>query len=260
MSPIRSLAAALLAATILSPAAVVAETPRELAWEVVSRRPHDPGAFTQGLLFDEQGRLFESTGLRGESTLREVDARSGMVQRTVSLRDELFGEGLALVADRLIQLTWQSGEATARDKESFRALDTFEFDGEGWGLCYDGQRLVMSDGSDTLTFRDPVTFETVGSLDVTLDGQPVRNLNELECVEGAVWANVWFSDRILRIDPSNGRVDGVLDLDGIIDPNPAIARSSNVLNGIAYDAEADTFLVTGKRWPEMIEIRIDEDR
>jgi glutamine cyclotransferase len=141
-------------------------------------------------------------------------------------------------------------------------VDTFQierrhrYEGEGWGLCHDGERLVMSDGSDELTFRDPLTFEEVGSVAVTVAGRPLHRLNELECVGDAVWANVWKTDAIARIDPADGQVTGVLDLAGIIEPHPAAADSAAVLNGIAYDAVADTFLITGKRWPELIEIRV----
>jgi glutaminyl-peptide cyclotransferase len=226
--------------------------------EVVARRPHDVEAFTQGLVLDPSGRLFESTGLLGRSSLREVDPADGRVLRRRALHDERFGEGLALVGDRLIQLTWQNGIAITWDVETFEPLTTYEYEGEGWGLCHDGTRLVMSDGSDHLTFRDPETFAVLGDVTVTLDGEPVAALNELECVDGAVWANVYQTDRIVRIDPETGAVTGTLDLDGIIEPRPDDAQHRAVLNGIAYDQAADTFLVTGKLWPELIEIRVTE--
>ena len=226
--------------------------------EVVSRRPHDAEAFTQGLVLDPSGRLFESTGLLGRSSLREVDPADGRVLRRRALQDERFGEGLALVGDRLIQLTWQNGIATAWDVETFEPLASYEYEGEGWGLCHDGTRLVMSDGSDHLTFRDPETFAVLGDVTVTLDGEPLAALNELECVDGAVWANVYQTDRIVRIDPGSGAVTGTLDLDGIMEPRPDDAQHRAVLNGIAYDRVADTFLVTGKLWPELIEIRVTE--
>lgn len=229
-----------------------------LVWEEVSRRPHDPDAFTQGLQLDGRGRLFESTGLRGSSSLREVDPRSGEVLRLWHVPDEHFAEGLALVGDELIQLTWQAGVARRFDTDTFRLTGRYRYDGEGWGLCYDGARLVMSDGSDHLTFRDPGTFEPIGGVDVSLAGEPLDLLNELECVDGAVWANVWLSDSIVRIDPADGRVTGLLDLRGLIEPDPAASESDAVLNGIAYDAAQGTFLLTGKRWPELIEIRVLE--
>lgn len=230
----------------------------ELAYEVLSRRPHDAAAFTQGLQSDGQGGLFESTGLYGRSSLRAVDPLSGEILRIVALPDGRFGEGLALVDDRLIQLTWRSGEAFVWDAATFALLETFEYEGQGWGLCHDGDRLIMSDGSSLLTFRDTSSFEIVGSVEVTLDGEPVDALNELECVRGSVWANVWHDDRILRIDPADGMVDGVLDLAGIIAPHPTARDPESVLNGITYDATTDSYLLTGKRWPQLIEIRIKE--
>ena len=229
-----------------------------LEWEVVSRRPHDTAAFTQGLQLDGGGRLFESTGRYGESTLREVDPASGETLRIRRIPDDQFGEGLALVGDELIQLTWREGLARRFEADTFELVRRHRYDGQGWGLCYDGSRLVMSDGSDELEFRDPITFEVLGSVDVTFAGESLRRLNELECVAGEVWANVWYSDQVVRIDPADGRVTGVLDLAGIIDPDPGDADHSAVLNGIAHDAEAGTFLVTGKRWPELIEIRVTE--
>ena len=230
-----------------------------LDWEVVSRRPHDPAAFTQGLLLDPRGRLFESTGQYGESTLRELDPQSGEVLRLRDIPADQFGEGLALVGDELIQLTWTRGVARRFDAETFEVVRRHRYDGEGWGLCYDGQRLVMSDGGTSLEFRDATTFDVLGEVEVTVQGTPLSELNELECVGDEVWANVWNTDAIVRIDPADGRVTGVLDLRGIIEPHPADARSTSVLNGIAYDAAADTFLVTGKRWPELIEIRVSSE-
>ena len=229
-----------------------------LDWEVVSRRPHDSEAFTQGLLLDAHGRLFESTGLWGQSSLREVDPDSGTVLRSRPQPDDQFAEGLAVLDDQLVQLTWRSGLARRYDADTFKVLARHRYEGEGWGLCFDEQRLVMSDGSDRLTFRDPTTFKTQGTVAVTAAGRPLDRLNELECADGQVWANVWHTDVIVRIDPSDGRVTGALDLEGIIEPHPADADPGAVLNGIAYDALADTFLVTGKRWPELIEIRVSD--
>jgi glutamine cyclotransferase len=239
------------------PTASAASVPM-LEWEVVSRRPHDDTAYTQGLVLDEDGRLFESTGLYGHSTLREVDPQSGELLRSRRLPDTQFGEGLALVGDELIQLTWQRGLARRFEVETFELVGRHRYDGQGWGLCFDGVRLVMSDGSDRLTFRDPRSFEVLGGVAVRADGEPVTRLNELECVGGDVWANVWLTDTIVRIDPADGQVTGVLDLAGIIEPHPAASDTGAVLNGIAYDAEAGTFLVTGKEWPELIEIRVSE--
>lgn len=227
-----------------------------LAWEVVSRRPHDDEAFTQGLVLAADGRLFESTGLYGSSSVREVDPLSGQLLRSRALPDDQFGEGLALVGDELVQLTWKAGLARRFEAATFDVLERQRYEGQGWGLCHDGERLVMSDGSDRLTFRDPATFVMLGSVAVTAAGQPLTRINELECVEDEVWANVWLTDTIARIDPADGRVTGLLDLAAVIEPHPRTADAAAVLNGIAYDAVADTFLVTGKRWPELIEIRV----
>ena len=229
-----------------------------IEWEIVSRRPHDPAAFTQGLQLDDGGRLFESTGGYGESTLREVEPVSGRVLRQLELPGEWFGEGLTLLGEDLLQLTWKSGLATRRDADTFELLDTYAYEGEGWGICFDGERLVMSDGNDRLTFRDADTFEVIDSVPVRLDGEPLPLLNELECVDGSVWANVWMSDIIVRIDPNSGRVTARLDLGGIIEPHPQATDAAAVLNGIAWDAVSQTFLVTGKRWPELLQIRLLE--
>ena len=227
-----------------------------LEWEVVSRRPHDDAAFTQGLVLGPDGQLFDSTGLRGRSSVREVDPLSGQVLRSRALPADQFGEGLALVGDELVQLTWKEGLARRFEAETFEVVAHHRYGGEGWGLCHDGERLVMSDGSDRLTFRHPVTFEELGSVAVTADGEPLTSLNELECDDGEVWANIWLTDAIARIDPADGRVTGLLDLAAVIEPHPTEADAAAVLNGIAYDAAADTFLDTGKRWPQLIEIRV----
>jgi glutaminyl-peptide cyclotransferase len=232
--------------------------PGLLTWEVVSSFPHDPGAYTQGLLLDEQGRLFESTGLVGRSTVRELDRITGAVLRSADLPDGMFGEGLAMAGDRLLQVTWLSEVALAWDPATFEPLATYAYEGEGWGLCQDGTRLVMSDGSATLTFRDPTSFEATGSVEVTAGGVPLVDLNELECVGGEVWANVWLTPFIVRIDPATGAVTGVLDMTGLIEPDPSVAEPGAVLNGIAHDPERGTFLVTGKLWPTMFEIRVHD--
>lgn len=247
-----------------------ATAPPPLAWQIVSRRPHDPTAWTQGLQLDADGRLFESTGLRGRSTIREVDPLDGSVLRALHLPDWQFGEGLALVDDRLIQLTWQEGIAHTWDAATLESEGTFDYEGEGWGLCYDGQRLVMSDGSDRLTFREPGTFEVTGSVRVQSVGLGDLRLNELECVDGMVWANAWLTDTVLRIDPAKGQVTGTLDLTGLLEEgqglepptvepqaSPALAPP-DVLNGIAWDAASGTFLVTGKLWPALFEIRVND--
>ena len=213
--------------------------------------PHDPRAFTQGLLL-HRGELYESLGQHGSSAVRRWTPATGEVVKQVDLPRELFGEGLALVDDRLIQLTWQSGLALVYDRESFEQVSSFEYSGEGWGLTYDGEALVMSDGSDTLTFRDPVSFAPLRRLRVTLEGRPPGQLNELEWAEGSVYANVWLQDRIVRIDPVSGQVLAVIDASGLLSSSER-ARA-DVLNGIAYDPESRRFLITGKYWPRAFEV------
>jgi glutamine cyclotransferase len=218
--------------------------------KVLESVPHDPLAFTQGLVFDLQGRLFESTGLEGRSSLREVDPETGTVVRSVPLDATLFAEGLALVGDTLIQLTWQDGVAFAYDAETFEQKSTFEYSGEGWGLCFDGSRLVMSDGTDTLTFRDPETFDEIGEVVVTMEGNPLQLLNELECIGGDVYANVYRSDLIAVIEPSNGEVTTVIDAAAL--PRPP---GADVLNGIAVDPQGDLWL-TGKLWEAVYRVEL----
>jgi glutamine cyclotransferase len=226
--------------------------PERLTVKVLSVRPHDPEAFTQGLLIDN-GSLFESTGLNGRSSLREVDPRTGAVKRQVSVPQQYFAEGLALVGDRLIQLTWQSQKALVYNRADFKPAGELRYDGEGWGLCWDGARLVMSDGSDHLTFRDPKTFATLSTLSVTVAGQPAYQLNELECVDGVIYANVWQTDDILRIDPRNGRVTAVIDAAGLLTREERL--KTDVLNGIAWDPATKSFLITGKLWPKMFQVQ-----
>ena len=226
--------------------------PTRLAVEVLSSVPHDRSAFTQGLVWHD-GRLYESTGLYGQSTLREIDRATGEVQRQRQLEPSVFAEGLARIDDRLVQITWKEGVAFLYDIASFDRLDQFSYAGEGWGLCHDGNRLIMSDGSSSLTFRDPATFAPTGAVTVTMDGQPVERLNELECVGDRVYANIWMTDLIVRIDPSTGQVDAAIDAANLLQPSERFG--ADVLNGIAYDPEKDVFLITGKLWPRMFEVR-----
>ncbi len=221
--------------------------------EVLARHPHDSGAFTQGLLWHD-GRLYESTGLRGHSSVREVDLPSGRVLRERRLDATLFGEGLARVGSELIQLTWTRGVALRWGLADFSPKGRFGYQGEGWGLCFDGRWLVMSDGSEWLTFRDPTRFEARRRVRVTLHGRPVRRLNELECVAGAVYANVWTTDRIVRIDPESGRVTALVDASGLL-PAGKRPAGADVLNGIAWIPERARFVLTGKRWPWLFEVR-----
>lgn len=202
--------------------------------------------------------LYESTGLNGQSSLREVELETGAVVRRRDVPPQYFAEGLALFEDRLIQLTWQSRRGFVYDRRSFEPLGEFAYEGEGWGLTHDGRFLILSDGTDTLRFLDPVTFETVRTVAVAADGRPVARLNELEYICGEVYANVWQTDRIARIDPETGRVLGWLDLGGLLPPEDRAARV-DVLNGIAYDPATGRLFVTGKWWPRLFEIRLKRD-
>jgi glutaminyl-peptide cyclotransferase len=233
--------------------------PERLRVKVLSTRPHDAGAYTQGLLLHE-GALFESTGLVKQSSLREVDPATGKIRRRIEVPEPYFAEGLALVGDRLIQLTWQHQRAFVYRLADFgKAGDDLRYDGEGWGLCWDGTRLVMSNGSDRLTFRDPKTFAFLGDVQATRadrPGQPVYDLNELECVDGQVYANIWQTDEILRIDPRDGRVTAVIDASGLLTPEER--RTAEVLNGVAWDPAKKTFLITGKLWPKLFEVTFEK--
>ncbi len=222
-----------------------------LVVEVRAVYPHDPVAFTQGLVWDG-GVLYESTGLYGKSSLRRIEPLSGEVVEIRSVDPNLFGEGLALVGDRLVQLTWKSGIALVYDLMTLDLIDEYGFNGEGWGLAYDGKRLVMSDGSHRLTERDINDFRWRATTEVMLDGEPVGNLNELEFAEGDLYANVWGEERIVRIEVETGRVTAVIDASGLL----TVAERSrvDVLNGIAYDAASKTFWLTGKFWPKLFQV------
>lgn len=227
--------------------------PERLRVRVVRSYPHARDAFTQGLVWHE-GTLYESTGQYGRSSLRRVDLESGEVRERRELPARIFAEGLALAGDRLYQLSWMEGEARVWSLSSLEPLRTFEYEGEGWGLCFDGTDLVMSDGSDRLDFRDPETFEVRRTVRVRDRGEPIDQLNELECVDGAVWANVWQSERIVRIDPRSGRVTAVADASGLLEPEER--RGVDVLNGIAWIPERQRFVITGKLWPRMFEVEM----
>jgi glutaminyl-peptide cyclotransferase len=221
--------------------------------EIVAVRPHDPGAFTQGLVWAD-GRLFESVGQYGKSALREVDPDSGKVLREVRLPDGEFGEGLALVGDRLLQMTWQEGRLHVWSRRDFTPLETLGYGGEGWGLAWDGARLAQTDGSTYIRFRDPATFRELSRVRVMRDDRPVAYLNELEWAGGWLYANVWESDEILRIDPASGRVVEAFDASNLL--TEAERGSADVLNGIAWDPRRHLFLVTGKLWPKLFEVRL----
>lgn len=222
--------------------------------EVLGSWPHNPGAFTQGLVFSE-GHLLESTGLYGQSSLRQVDVATGEVLRQVPVPPEFFAEGLTLFEGQLVQLTWKEQRGFVYRLEDFARTGEFAYQGEGWGLTHDGARLIMSDGTSRLRFLDPATYAVMGTLDVADAAGPVQRLNELEWVRGEIWANIWQTDRIARIDPATGAVLGYLDLTGLLSAADRRAHSVDVLNGIAYDPATDRIFVTGKLWPWLFEIR-----
>jgi glutaminyl-peptide cyclotransferase len=227
---------------------------REYGYRIVRSFPHDPLAYTQGLLFRD-GSLYESTGLQGRSSLRKVKLETGDVLQQRSIDARYFAEGLADWNGRLIQLTWQSHVAFVYDLAHFGLERTFSYSGEGWGLTHDRTSLILSDGSSYLRFLDPSTFTETKRLRVLDGGVPVENLNELEYVGSEIYANVWHTDRIARISPSSGRVTGWIDLRGLL-PTGYVRNPEAVLNGIAYDAAGDRLFVTGKLWPKLFEITL----
>lgn len=230
--------------------------PEPLAVEVLATYPHDAQAFTQGLLLHD-GKLYESTGLYGRSSLREVEPESGRVLRRLDLPRDLFGEGLALVGERLIQLTWRERKALLYDRASLTKVGERAYDGEGWGLCFDGADLVMSDGSHRLSFRDPETFALRRQIAVKEGGRPLGGLNELECVGETVYANVWPTARIVRILKRNGLVEAEADAGGLLSAaDRATLDREAIANGIAYDAGSRTFFLTGKLWPRLFRVRL----
>ncbi len=214
--------------------------------------PHDTTSFTEGLQRDGT-TLWEGTGLAGLSELRELDPTTGAVVRSAPLPGKLWGEGVAVTGDTIWQLTYQDGVALQWDKATLKVKKQVALTGEGWGLCYDGNRLVQSDGSATLRFRNPTTFAQTGALTVTLDGKPVPQLNELECAGGQVWANVWPTTQLVRINPASGRVTATVDGAGLL--TPAQEQGTDVMNGITW-LGGDDYLLTGKYWPVMLRARI----
>jgi glutaminyl-peptide cyclotransferase len=224
-------------------------------YRIVHTYPHDPQAFTQGLVY-RNGFLYESTGLNGRSSLRKVALETGEVVQREDVASQYFAEGLTDWGGRLMQLTYQTGVGFVYDLATFKLERTFRYAGEGWGLTHDRTRLIMSDGSSSLRFLDPATFQETGRLAVKDGDSPVENLNDLEYVRNEIFANVWHGDRIARIDPGSGRVTGWIDLTGLLSPMyPRDAEA--VLNGIAYDAAGDRLFVTGKLWPKLFEITLE---
>ncbi|MFH1650680.1 MAG: glutaminyl-peptide cyclotransferase [Chloroflexota bacterium] len=224
-------------------------------YRVVNRFPHARDAFTEGLVFTD-GQLYEGTGLNGKSSLRRVALETGRVLEQRDLPDKYFGEGVAVYGDYIVQLTWKSHTGFVYDRHGSELTGEFSYATEGWGITHDGERLIMSDGTSTLYFLDPQTFRTTGHIDVSDNLKPVKRLNELEYINGRIYANVWQTDKIAIIDPEDGRVTGWIDLSGILPPEDR--GGTDVLNGIAYDAGQDRLFVTGKLWPWLFEIKLVE--
>ncbi len=228
--------------------------PENLTYTIVATYPHDPSAFTQGLQIID-GQLYEGTGLRGQSSLRKVDLSTGAVQQSISLDPAYFGEGITVLGDRIYQLTWQAQVAFLYERDTFEKIAEFSYPTEGWGLTFDGAQLVMSDGTANIYFRDPETFDVTRTITVTDGDQQIHMLNELEYINGEIYANIWQTDWIVRIDPATGNVTAWLDMAGLLD-NVEVTQPVNVLNGIAWDADAEKLYVTGKLWPALFEIEL----
>nr|WP_271069027.1 glutaminyl-peptide cyclotransferase [Caulobacter sp. NIBR1757] len=240
---------------VLVPASAFAQERAPIqSYEVVASFPHDTGAFTEGLFFQD-GVLYESTGLKGRSDIRKVDPVTGKVLQKRDLDAKYFGEGIVAWKGKLVELTWQDEIGFLYDLKTFEPKGTFSYPGEGWALTHDGKRIIMSDGTAQLRFLDPDTLKETGRVTVTDGGGEINNLNEIEWVEGEVWANIWRTDWIARIDPVTGKVTGWIDMTDLL---PAADRTGgeDVLNGIAYDAKGRRVLVTGKFWPKLYEIRV----
>jgi len=224
-------------------------------YEVVHTYPHDPSAFTEGLFY-LNGYLYESTGLEAHSTIRKVRLETGAIIQKVDIPPEYFGEGIVAWGGHLISLTWKSQLGFVFDLATFKLQREFSYTGEGWALTQDGQQLIMSDGTPQLRFINPKTLKETNLLTVTLNGKAIPNLNELEWVKGEIYANVWHTNYILRIDPKSGEVIGLINLTGLLSATDKVSGPDGVLNGIAYDAKGDRLFVTGKNWPKLFEIRL----
>ncbi|MFW6308826.1 MAG: glutaminyl-peptide cyclotransferase [bacterium] len=242
----------LILSTLLFITSVSAEI-THYSYEIINTYPHDEEAFTQGLEY-ENGYLFEGTGLRGESSLRRIELKTGEIKQIHKLDDKYFGEGITIFADKIYQLTWQSKTGFIYDLD-FKQLAEFDYPGEGWGLTNNNKYLIMSDGTSKLYFLDPESQTKEKEITVTLDNEPVNNINELEYIKGKIFANIWQEDHLIIIEPRTGKVTGIVDLADIINPEN-YNHNLNVLNGIAYDEENDRLFVTGKLWPLIFEIDI----
>jgi glutaminyl-peptide cyclotransferase len=252
MKPVAALAALFLALASWTAAEAAAPI---YDYQVVRSYPHDPGAFTEGL-FLQGGFLYESTGLEGRSSIRKVALTTGKVVMQRDIPAMYFGEGIVDWQGKLIELTWQTEIGFIYDLKTFKPTGAFRYRGEGWALTRDDKRIIMSDGTAQLRFLDPRTLKETGRITVTDEGRPVPHLNELEWIKGEVWANIWQTDRIARIDPKTGKVVGWVDLTGISNGAKAGRDPPDVLNGIAYDAAKDRVFVTGKFWPRLYEIKL----
>jgi glutamine cyclotransferase len=237
-----------------APTDVVSKAAPVYTYEIVNVFPHDRSAFTQGLVF-EDGFLYEGTGLQGQSALRKISLESGEILQLRRLPSRFFGEGITIYGDKIIQLTWQSRVGFVYDKSGFELLREFNYPTEGWGVTHDGERLIMSDGTSYLYFLDPDALEAIGRIQVRDGERPINNLNELEYVQGEIYANVWRTDRIARINAETGQVTGWIELSGLLSRED-LRMPVDVLNGIAYDAENNRLFVTGKLWPKVFEIKL----
>lgn len=224
------------------------------SYEVVNTFPHDPNAFTQGLQV-VGNHFIEGTGLEGKSELRRVDIQTGNVVKSIKLDSYYFGEGITVLNGKVYQLTYTSGIGFVYDLNTFAKIDSFRYQGDGWGLTNDGAHIIMSNGTDTITFLDPKTEQIISTLTIKEGAYSIHHINELEYINGEIFANIWQTDRIIRIDPKTGNVVGSINLFGILPPNER-STNTDVLNGIAYDAKGDRIFVTGKNWPKVFEIKL----
>ena len=238
-----------------TPTAPAADALPAYSYDIVATYPHDPKAFTQGLVYTD-GVLYETTGQEGESWLRKVDLATGAVLQQHDIADEFFGEGMVIWGDQIVTLTWRGEKGFIFDKATFAPKGEWTYAGEGWGLTADDTQIFMSDGTAQIRKIDPATLQETGRIDVKMNGKPVDKLNELEFVKGEIWANVFETDRIARIDPATGEVKGIIYLGGLLKPDER--RKTDVLNGIAWDKAGDRIFVTGKYWPKLFEIRIKD--
>ncbi len=232
--------------------------PANINYNIVAVYPHDTGSYTQGLQWIND-TMYEGTGLEGQSRLMKVDLRSGKADKSISLNPSFFGEGITLLNGKIYQLTWQSHKVFVYDAATFKKLKEFTWDHEGWGLTTNGKDLIVSTGSSYLYFVDPETFKEKNIVSVTDNNGPLGNINELEYVDGAIYANIYETDYIVKIDPSNGHVIGKINLSGLLQKSgkPYNPQTTDVLNGIAYDANKKSFYITGKKWPALFEVKLN---